>query len=57
MIEKLALWYLRKKKVQVIMNIKFLIKAEITGKASKQFYIIDNDCETLQIKTSDDNLE
>lgn len=54
MIKQLAIWYLRKKKVQIIMNIHFLDDAYITGRVSKDFVFNDNDGESLNVQPNVD---
>lgn len=41
MIKQLAIWYLRKRNVQVIININFLEETTITGTKSSDFVIHD----------------
>lgn len=49
MIKQLAIWYLRKMKVQLIINIHFLNEANISGVKSKDFFIYDCDGENLTV--------
>lgn len=49
MLKHLAIWYLRKRNIQLIMNIDFLEVTRISGAKSKDFYIYDNDGEDLTI--------
>ncbi|TLQ04728.1 hypothetical protein FEZ48_13360 [Marinilactibacillus psychrotolerans] len=45
----IAIWYLRKIDVQLIMNIHFLTPTKITGTKSKNFSSYDNDGEELSV--------
>ena len=50
MIKQLAIWYLRKTNVQLIMNIKFLNETNITGMKNEDFGIYDNGGKYLNIR-------
>ena len=50
MIKQLAVWYLRKRNVQLIMNIHFLNESTITGMKNKDFGIYDNGGKDLNIR-------